>query len=599
MAPPAGVPVRALIALLAGLVVLPTPGARAQSIRGTVTSSVGGHVLGGVVLELRDASTASVANTLTTEAGGFVLRAPAPGSYTITARRIGYLRRTLGPFTIAGDTAIGLVMESIPQQLPAVTAEDRSTCRQRPGDATATGVLWESALTALLASAVTLREGGYVFAFASQQREYTFGPTTLREVNVSLERVRDVKPWTTLPVADLARLGFVHLSKERQLVFAAPDLDVLTSPVFAARHCFSVRDDGDHPGLVGLEFRPARGIEVADVRGTLWLTRDSLALESLDFSFTGIHYTGHDTLAGGRIVFARLEGGAWVPTEWVIRSPVPPVGFINSVARRGRSRLRRGEDVALAPADPRWEASRVLVTGGSVLELRRDSDSAAVWTRPVGSLEVTVNWRRGDRGTAAGIPVRLRGLGATAITDADGRARFDSVPPGDYLLDTTSELQDLLRLPAELRAVLVRGAGLARARLTALPATNAINTVCAFNGDNAVVGGVVTQDGKEQLWTRIRIARARVDESGRERLTTVKTGWSGTGGRFFICRVPRGERFVVLASYEDGVVVRKEIDVPALAPGQPRIHHVRIDFSAPSTLPVVANAGASVPQRQQ
>lgn len=582
--------------------ILAASGSRVEAqpyLRGTVVSALDGRPLPGVLLELRDSAAVGRATTLTSAAGGFVLRTSGPGEYRIAARRLGFHSQVLGPIRVVADTTLTLEMAAIPQLLPAVTTVDRSACRARPDAATATSVLWESAQTALRASAVTLRDGGFVFDFASQQRMYAVEPTRLEEVSVVFSRVRDVKPWVALPVADLARLGFVHVTKEKSLVFAAPDIEMVTSPVFAARHCYAVREDADRPEVIGLEFRPHADTRVSDVRGTLWLTRDSLLLESMEFAFTGIHFVGHDSLAGGRIAFTRLEDGGWVPTEWMVRSPVPPTSFVNSVARRARRDIAAGLDVSLQPSDPRWESRRILVTGGNVLTLRRGADSSVAWRMLPGEIDASVRWRRGDRGPATGVPVLLRGLDARATVDSSGHASFAAVPPGEYILDTTTELQELLNLPREVRTVRVRSGQVTRVRLTAFPSPNAINTVCAFNGDNAVLAGVVTRDAKEVLWARISVARIRRDGE-REVLETVRTAWSGTGGRFHACRIPRGETVAVTARYEDGLMVRQDVAIPSLDGSAGPIHHVRVDFTAPPRQrdPVRA-ASASAPGAQR
>lgn len=582
---------RTATALATVLLAVATPAiAEAQVVRGTVTSRLGGQLLAGVVVELKDSTLSRVAFALTGDAGAFTLRAPRPGSYSINARRIGFRPHATAPFVALADTTMALAMEAFPQALPEVTAVERALCRQRADDASATGVLWENATTAMLSSAATMRDSAYAFDYASQLREYSLGPTTLTHVDVGFERIVGARPWMSLPPDELERLGFVHLSRERQLLFVAPDLDVLIAPGFSLTHCFSVRDDDRRPRLIGLEFRPHESVRHADVRGTLWLSRDSLALESLEFSFTGLHFAGHDSLAGGQIEFERLGGDIWVPRDWYLRSPVPPSSFVDAVARRGRRVLQSGRPVPLTPADPRWDARRIIVTGGSVLALRTTgADSATLWSRPAGSLDVTINWRRGDRGPAEGARVELVGLGVTAFADSAGRASFDAVPPGDYILDSTTELQDLLRLPRERVTVRVRPGGTTRARVTALPSRNAVNTVCAFNGDAAVVAGVVKRDSITQPWVRVRLTRAEKDQGGRERFETVRTGWSDTNGRFNLCRIPRGESFVVIARYEDGTEVRKEVQVPEAARDAPVIHLVRLDFNAPKPAPFVAN----------
>lgn len=563
-----------------------------------------GAPVSGVLLELVDSASNRVAVTLSDARGAFFLRAGAPGTYRIEARRIGFRRESFGPFALTTDTSVVLALRALPQPLPPVTAIDVESCRQDANEASATAVLWESARTALLSSTVTLRGGRLEFDVASQRREYTLRRTVLTDVHVDFARVRDVRPWTSLPAAELERLGFVQLTKDRMLQFVAPDLEVLTSPAFVDTHCFRLTEGGHERRLVGLEFSPIEAIDHADVRGTLWLDRASLTLESLEFAFTGLHFTGHDSLAGGRIAFTRLSGGGWVPTEWLIRSPMPPQTFIAAVARRGMGRLGIGQAVALSPLDPPWDSRHVTVTGQTVLALREAGsvDTVALWRRPLGQLDITVRWRRGNRGPARGARVVLAGLGATAYADADGHVTFRDVPPGDYLLDTTTDLQDLMRLPRDVESIRVDAGEVTSARLGVLPAINAINSVCAFNGDRAIVGGIVMRDGIPRPWVRIRVARVEVREDGVERLVHVRSASSRDGGRFHLCRIPRGARMRVFAQFEDGVTQQQDIHIPVLIEGVDPVYLVRADFgagSAPPEFTVAAEVLAGVGMRSR
>lgn len=583
---------RLAAAVLATVLIVPTV-APAQVARGTVTMRGTGAPVTGVLLELVDSTSNRVAVALSDARGAFFLRAGGPGTYRIEARRIGFRRNSFGPFVLTADTSVVLALSALPQALPPVTAIDVGSCRQDADEASATAVLWESARTALLSTSVTLRGGGLEFDVASQQRSYTLRRTMLTDVDVDFARVQDVRPWTSLPAAELEQLGFVHLTKDRLLQFVAPDLEVLTSPAFVDTHCFRLNDDGGDRAAVGLEFSPIASIDHADVRGTLWLDRTSLELRSLEFAFAGLHFAGHDSLAGGRIGFTRLEGGGWVPTEWVIRSPMPPQTFIDAVARRGMGRLGIGQAVALSPLDPRWDSRRVTVTGQAILALREAGsvDTAALWRRPLGQLDLTVRWRRGNRGPARGARVVLAGLGATAYADADGRVTFRDIPPGDYLLDVTTDLQDLMRLPRDVETIHVEAGEVTSARLGVLPAINAINSVCAFNGDRAIVGGVVMRDGIPRPWVRIRVARVEVTEDGTERLDHVRSTSSRDGGRFHLCRIPRGARMRVFARFEDGTTQQQDVFIPALIDGVDPVYLVRADFGVGSAPPEFTIAG--------
>lgn len=571
----------ATLAVVAALLLRATP-AKAQVLQGVVTAEAGGPGLAGVVLELTDSLAARVTTAITGARGQFALRLPRPGTYRVEARRIGFRRRTLGPFTVGNDTSVALVMEALPQSLPAVTASDRTSCARGAADATAASVLWESANTALLASSLTLRDGEHEFELARHRREYALSPATLNDVQVDFARLRGVRPWTSLSAEELAVHGFVHLSEGRALAFVAPDLELLTSAGFAASHCFTVTEDARRPGLVGLEFQPPTQARIADVRGTLWLDRESLELRTLTFTFTGVNFTGADTLAGGYLTFARLPDGAFLPSEWAIRSPVPPNSFLDVLTRR-REREQLGElPVPVSRLDPAWHSNRVVVTGGTVLALRRRADSLPLWRREAGEVKATVRWRRGTRAPAAGVRVQLLGLGAAAFTDEQGNARFTGVPPGEYVVTATSEEQEFLQLPRDERVVRVESGAAAAAQLTVLNAQAAMNSVCEFNGADGVLAGIVSEAGRGTSGARIRVDLVAVDAEGRERLTVVRTGWSGGAGLYHICRVPRGRTYLVTARLHDSIA-RARVTLPRTVPGEVPGVLVRLDLglSAP------------------
>jgi hypothetical protein len=369
---------------------------------------------------------------------------------------------------------------------------------------------------------------------------------------------------------------------DRALRYVAPDLELLTSGAFAKAHCFVVREDEERPGMIGLEFRPDPLPPRADVRGTLWLTRETLELRALDFAYTGVRFSGPDSLAGGRVEFARLANGAFVPTAWAISGPIPPDAFLDALGRR-RARERAGDaPLPISRLDPTWASQRVVVTGGTVQAVRSVSDSLSLWRRAPGDVEVTVRWRRGARAAARGARVLLTGLGAEAYTDENGQAMFRNVPPGQYVVATTSEEQEFLQLPRDERLAVVRSGATTRVALTALPADLAVNSVCEFNRGDAVLAGIATRDGRGTSGARIRIATVEADARGRERLNTIRTGWSGGAGLYHICRLPRGADYVVTAAFPGGAVARARVSVPTAQPGMESPALVRLDLMAES-----------------
>src|SRR3712207_8591443 len=51
-------------------------------------------------------------------------------------------------------------------------------------------------------------------------------------------------------------------------------------------HCFRLERDPARPHVAGLAFEPVKGRKQPDVRGVLWVDRDTRELLSLDYTYT-------------------------------------------------------------------------------------------------------------------------------------------------------------------------------------------------------------------------------------------------------------------------------------------------------------------------
>ena len=90
---------RTLAALAACLAVCASPAlAQEATVAGTVTDSSTGRPLDGVRVDLRSDGI-TVVSAVSNASGRFALRA-APGTYTLTARRLDYRERTVAPLTL-------------------------------------------------------------------------------------------------------------------------------------------------------------------------------------------------------------------------------------------------------------------------------------------------------------------------------------------------------------------------------------------------------------------------------------------------------------------------------------------------------------------
>lgn len=147
---------------------------------------------------------------------------------------------------------------------------------------------------------------------------------------------------------------------------------MLLSDLFLDEHCFAVRD-GDE-GRVGLSFRPVPGRKLPDVRGVLWLDRESGELRELEYTYTNLEFAGPEEQLGGRVEFERLPSGAWYIPHWRIRMPLFGVRH----ARFGRKLIERRNVIAVR--EEAGEVEEVRNPGGEVIRsFVRGSLAGMVW----------------------------------------------------------------------------------------------------------------------------------------------------------------------------------------------------------------------------
>ena len=104
------------------------------------------------------------------------------------------------------------------------------------------------------------------------------------------------------PPAAFVDSGYV-VQKGDVSTYYGPDPMVLLDSSFAATHCLSIRSDArGRPGQIGVAFAPPRDRTVSDIAGVLWLTREPLALKTLEFEYRGVDQSVIDMRGGGRLV---------------------------------------------------------------------------------------------------------------------------------------------------------------------------------------------------------------------------------------------------------------------------------------------------------
>ena len=86
---------------------------------------------------------------------------------------------------------------------------------------------------------------------------------------------------------------------------------------------------------MGLAFEPVRDTDQPDIEGTLWLDRETAALQFLEFGYTWAEYQEARGVARGRVEFEGLPNGAWIVRKFWIR--MPRLAQDLSRAREGRT----------------------------------------------------------------------------------------------------------------------------------------------------------------------------------------------------------------------------------------------------------------------
>jgi hypothetical protein len=311
----------------------------AQSIRGRLVTEEDAAPIAGALIVFLDANGDQIGGTLSDDAGSYLLRAPAAGRYTIRAERIGFASVVSAPLDlVAGETVMHRMVSSasaIPLDAIVVTSEVRCEIRPRAGRSTHT--LWEEARKALNATAWT--EDQDLFRYRSVRYERALDPETLdiREQQSQTLTGASVNPFAAISPEALAEEGYASVSGTDG-VFYAPDASVLLSDSFLDRHCFHVVDaEGGERHLIGLAFEPVESRGKPDVRGVLWLDRETADLERLNYRYTGLNLPVDDERVGGSVTFERLPNGAWINRRWHIRMPIiatETVRWLNASSRQ-------------------------------------------------------------------------------------------------------------------------------------------------------------------------------------------------------------------------------------------------------------------------
>lgn len=596
-----------LAALCVALAPLPRLAAQALDVR--VADQASGLVPSGVLLTALDDAGKVVAEATLPASGRRIVTVPGPGRYRIRLRRIGYRPLDDHPVTVTGrDTVeVSLRWNLVAVRLPEIrsTATRCGTRGASPENATLV-TMWEQLRTALSLTQVSRLEA-FGKPSGSVQRAVTRLARNGRDVlahTVTAPVPAQARPFGTRTAESFSQLGYVQEEADGNFAFSAPDEAVLLSARFSEEHCFRLeRGRGPDAHLVGIGFEPAPERKLADIAGVLWMNRETLELDRLEFWYVDDRLPREAKgrgRAGGEVHFGRGAGGRWIVTAWSLRMPaldrvaalqaqvperagLPPrhalrhTGYVESGAMHVPE---TGLDETPSPA---LRALRARYTPGEVALELRDSLEA-----PMAGARVEL---RQHPATAAVMYDAAPG-GATrsnpalairsAIADAYGRVIVDSLPAGTYTLLAWGTPADSGGLPAIREVGIESGKRMALA-VTA-PSFRAIESRC-HRDDRSRMGsfadaGIAIGIVRDRNGEPVRHATVRAYWAQRVLDRIEGTGRTDASGAFAICAVPTGQplRLTVLdagaplgatgATPGRGRVVWREIVVPA-APRNP------------------------------
>ncbi len=542
------------IGLLAGLavafVLTPRAAARAQVVRGTVHDSASAAPLAGAVVSLVDTAGGVVARTMADAAGRFSLSS-SPRGVRLRVIRIGYQPRDI-PLPQEPATLLAFGMVRLPPMLDAVRVSDRELC---PGstDRGAAFQLWEQARAGLLATVVARETNPANAIMMTFDRTFVPDERLIRRLRTSVKAGHTTKAFvTTVRPAAFAVRGYVTEERDGSRMYSAPDEDVLLDESFARTHCFHLEAGSDlRRNQIGLAFTPLRDHSrdtLVDVRGVIWMDRDTPALRTLEFRYTGLEPAAERAETGGYMEFQSMANGVTFIEYWQLRlplmsRPVQPARDPSSLSSRPANDRRTN----------RFDARVVQIqeTGGEVLDARWPGGER--WNVPPTGIVGTV-MQRGTQSPSQYTIVGIPGSGASTVTNERGEYSLTPLPAGTYSVQASdTSLQRFAGTRTMASTVVVERGHLSTARMEVPRITDLLADICRSQpiprGHSTIVGALGAPGGVpfrgasvKATWAEdIVIGSAGSGDAKRPPVAVrsrEQTSDVDATGRFVVCGVP-------------------------------------------------------------
>jgi hypothetical protein len=533
----ARLPGRRLRFALSALALLLPPIAGAQSINGVVVDRTDAPVAGVVVILLDNASL-GVARALSNDRGEFRLTTSKAGRYRVRTMRIGFLPVTSEPITLADGKTVTqrFVLGGIAFSLDTIRVTGRTTCKTSREGSAATFAVWDQVRTALTATQLTAGERTIKATTIAFDRTVDPFFQRIKRENSSVQSALVTQPWRSQTSDNLRRFGYVVANNDTTTYFA-PGLEVLLSDSFFTDHCFHLVSSPDVT-RIGIAFEPLPDRRLSDIRGTVWLDRNSSELRRLEFGYANVSRQQVER-AGGDMEFVRMRNGLWAIRRWTIRMPV--------LGERSQTALIGSEPVVV----------ETLIAGGELSLAMRGGDT--LWARPPLVLRGSVVDSLSGK-PVNGAYVALMGTTRAAVTDTSGRFAIGGMLPGDYTAEVHTAILDEIDAVNQTRLVFTDSVA---PHFIRVPSSQQIrNTLCGplTLPMTGIVVGSVELRGAGSIPPGTRVF-AEWNESGVNNAAAAVVSpdrWiesrTDASGRFRICGLPINTTLSVRAVVDDAAV---------------------------------------------
>lgn len=322
-------PVKRVLRLIVTAIVgaiFASPSITAQELRGTLLQPDGVTPASGAVVmmthpTIRDSI---VARTVSGDRGTFALKAPSAMTVRLRILRIGFQAMELGPYTLATGAAqhVPVTLSDNRVTIAAFDVREKNRCEKKPHGAMLVAQLFDQARAALINSASTVNGISTDVVLTQFERNEDRNGRLIGDISRTAVSGTASRAFGSISAKALARNGYVVEQAEGTIMYS-PDADVLTSASFIEQHCLFLVDGTDSKAsMIGIGFRPVSAKrDFVDIRGTLWVDRNSAALKYVEYLYEGLPVEFARLKLGGQVNFAMTAAGYWFVSGWEMRKP--------------------------------------------------------------------------------------------------------------------------------------------------------------------------------------------------------------------------------------------------------------------------------------